>query len=284
MRSITSAALAISIGVVSMLGSACAGEAAGTERAILYEENRTPTGAQYDGAVTWTAEAISPGAERIPAVRACITIPPRGLNIALLLQPRFVSARAPDYVISISLNAPNDFPPDAVPRLAGLLMKPAATAHGAPITGDWLKVANNRFELSLSPQRSDFGRNVQLLKAQAWLSLAIVYRDGRRAIVAVEKGSSGTRAMRAAFAAWGASAAPRPDAALPPGASPKDQATGCDAVVSRDEELRMRALELSTDDRRAVADRLAQHAPDAVDTATAEGRSFPPTPTAGGRS
>src|SRR5215467_14647156 len=275
MRSITSAALAISIGVVSMLGSACAGEAAGTERAILYEENRTPTGAQYDGAATWTAEAISPGAERMPAVRACIAIPPRGLNIALLLQPRFDSARAPDYVISISLNVPNDFPPDAVPRLAGLLMKPAATARGAPISGDWLKVANNRFELSLSPQRSDFGRNVQLLKAQAWLS---------RAIVAVEKGSSGARAMLAAFSAWGASAAPRPDAALPPGASPKDQATGCDAVVSRDEELRMRAPDLSTDDRRAVAERLAQHAPDAVDTATAEGRSFPPTPTAGGRS
>ena len=44
---------------------------------------------------------------------------------------------------------------------------------------------------------------MQLLKERAWFDIAIVYTNGRRAILAVEKGSPGDRAFADAFAAWG---------------------------------------------------------------------------------
>ena len=44
--------------------------------------------------------------------------------------------------------------------------------------------------------------NMTLLRERGWLDVPIVYRDGRRAILAFEKGPVGERAFRRAFAAW----------------------------------------------------------------------------------
>ena len=45
-------------------------------------------------------------------------------------------------------------------------------------------------------------RNIELLKTRPWFDVPIVYTDGRRAILAVEKGNPGDRAFNDAFAAW----------------------------------------------------------------------------------
>jgi hypothetical protein len=46
-------------------------------------------------------------------------------------------------------------------------------------------------------------RNNELLKEQSWIDIPVVYGDGKRAIIAVEKGAPGERAFNDAFAAWG---------------------------------------------------------------------------------
>jgi hypothetical protein len=46
-------------------------------------------------------------------------------------------------------------------------------------------------------------RNIQLLKERSWFDIPIVYNNGRRAILAVEKGTPGERAFEEAFKAWG---------------------------------------------------------------------------------
>jgi hypothetical protein len=46
-------------------------------------------------------------------------------------------------------------------------------------------------------------RNLQLLKERAWFDIPIVYNNGRRAILALEKGTPGERAFDEAFKAWG---------------------------------------------------------------------------------
>src|SRR5262249_57331108 len=55
-------------------------------------------------------------------------------------------------------------------------------------------------------------RNITLLKEKPWFDIPIVYTDGRRAILAIEKGRSGERAFGQAFAAWGS---PAPGSATP---------------------------------------------------------------------
>ena len=81
-------------------------------------------------------------------------------------------------------------------------MKQAEAAPGVPLAGLGVKVSSNIFLISLSSAEADAQRNVQLLRERPWLDIPIVYDDGRRAILAVEKGSAGDRAFSDAFAAW----------------------------------------------------------------------------------
>jgi sporulation related protein len=46
-------------------------------------------------------------------------------------------------------------------------------------------------------------RNLRLLSERPWTDIPMVYGDKRRAIITIEKGASGDRAFKAAFAAWG---------------------------------------------------------------------------------
>jgi hypothetical protein len=49
---------------------------------------------------------------------------------------------------------------------------------------------------------ADKERNLQRLKEHGWFDIPVVYSNNRRAILAVEKGSPGERAVADAFEAW----------------------------------------------------------------------------------
>ena len=55
---------------------------------------------------------------------------------------------------------------------------------------------------ALSAVDTDVQRNVQLLKDRSWFDIPIVYTNGARAILAMEKGSPDDHAFTEAFAAW----------------------------------------------------------------------------------
>jgi hypothetical protein len=98
---------------------------------------------------------------------------------------------------------PTDFPHGGgISNIPGLLMKQAEQTRGVPLAGQSVKVTNGYFLIGLSSVESDLQRNVQLLKERAWFDIPIVYNDGRRAILAVEKGSPGETAFAEAFATW----------------------------------------------------------------------------------
>jgi hypothetical protein len=64
-----------------------------------------------------------------------------------------------------------------------------------------VKVATNSFRIGLSSADADAQRNIELLKEQSWIDIPVVYGDGKRAIIALEK--PGEHAFNDAFAAWG---------------------------------------------------------------------------------
>jgi hypothetical protein len=49
----------------------------------------------------------------------------------------------------------------------------------------------------MSSVDADRARNIQLLKEGAWFDIPVVYSDGRRTIIALEKGTPGDRALPA---------------------------------------------------------------------------------------
>jgi hypothetical protein len=175
------------------------------QRVVLYEEDPSdPNGKRFVGSAIWRTETVSPGAGLAPelAVRADIEIPDRRMTVTWSLRRNTDKALPASHTIEIMFNLPADFPGGGIGNVPGVLMKQAEQARGTPLAGLAVKVTNGFFLIGLSAVDADRQRNMQLLKDQEWFDVPIVYTNGGRAIMAVEKGPPGDRAFADAFAAW----------------------------------------------------------------------------------
>ncbi len=175
------------------------------QRVVLYEEDpNNPQGRQYVGSAVWHTETVSPGSGLAPEleVRADITIPERNMSVTWTLRRNTDQALPASHTIEIMFNLPADFPGGGIANVPGVLMKDSEQARGVPLAGLAVKVTNGFFLIGLSAVDADVQRNTQLLKERPWFDIPIVYNNGGRAILALEKGPPGDRALADAFAAW----------------------------------------------------------------------------------
>jgi hypothetical protein len=175
------------------------------QRVVLYEEDpNNPEGNRYVGSALWRTETVSPGPGLSPelAVRADVEVPDRKLAMTLSIRRNTDKALPASHTVEIMFNVPADNPFGGVANVPGLLMKDSEQTRGAPLSGLAVKVTNNFFLIGLSSAESDMQRNLQLLKERGWFDIPVVYGNGRRAILAVEKGNPGERVFSEAFAAW----------------------------------------------------------------------------------
>jgi hypothetical protein len=98
---------------------------------------------------------------------------------------------------------PADFDQGGIANVPGVLMKTSEQARGVPLAGLAVKVTNGYFLIGLSAVDIDVQRNIEFLKNRDWFDIPIVYTNGKRAILAMEKGTPGGRAFEEAFRAWG---------------------------------------------------------------------------------
>jgi hypothetical protein len=176
------------------------------QRVVLYQEDpNNPQGKQFVGSAVWHTETVSPGTGLAPEleVRADIEIPEQHMTVTWTLRRNTDQALPASHTIEIMFNVPPDFPGGGVANVPGVLMKESEQARGTPLAGLAVKVTNGFFLIGLSAVDADLQRNIQLLKNRPWFDIPIVYNNGGRAILALEKGPPGDRAFADAFAAWG---------------------------------------------------------------------------------
>ena len=175
------------------------------QRVVLYEEDpNDPNGKRFVGSALWRTQTVSPGAGQAPelAVHADVTIPERHMSMSFSLRRNTDQALPASHTIEIQFTLPADFPGGSVANVPGILMKQSEQARGTPLAGLAVKVTNGFFLIGLSAVATDVQRNVELLKDRPWFDIPIVYANGGRAILAMEKGPPGERAFAEAFAAW----------------------------------------------------------------------------------
>jgi hypothetical protein len=180
--------------------------AAVAQKVVLYDEDPSdPQGKRYVGSALWRTETISPGPGLAPelAIRADIEIPERKLRMTWSLRRNTDKALPASHTIEIMFTLPADFPEGGINNVPGVLMKQNEQARGAPLAGLAVKVTNGYFLIGLSAVDVDVQRNIQLLKERDWFDIPLVYTSGKRAILAMEKGTPGTRAFEEAIRAWG---------------------------------------------------------------------------------
>jgi len=175
-----------------------------SQQAILFDEDTSNSrGKTYYGLTTWRTELLpSSAGQQEPAISAQITIPGRRMLALLTLRRNSDQSLAASDVIEITFNLPPGPPGRGISNVAGILMKVSQAAQGSPLAGLIEKVKNTSFLIGLTASDPQMQQNLQLLKDRDWVAIAIVYNDGQRGILALEKGRSGQRAFSDAFAAW----------------------------------------------------------------------------------
>ena len=185
---------------------ATAPAAAVAQKVVLYDEDpNNPQGKRTVGSALWRTETVSPGPGLAPelAIRADVEIPERHIRMTWSLRRNTDKALPASHTIEIMFTLPPDFPEGGIANVPGVLMKQDEQARGVPLAGLAVKVTNGYFLIGLSAVDVDVQRNLQLLKDEDWFDIPIVYTNGKRAILALEKGTPGARAFEEAFRAWG---------------------------------------------------------------------------------
>jgi len=180
--------------------------AAVAQKVVLYDEDpNNPQGKRYVGSAIWRTETVSPGPGLAPelAVRADIDVPERHMRMTLSIRRNTDKALPASHTIEIMFTLPADFDQGGVGNVPGVLMKASEEARGVPLAGLAVKVTNGYFLIGLSAVDIDLQRNIQLLKERDWFDIPVVYTSGKRAILALEKGTPGQRAFDEAMRAWG---------------------------------------------------------------------------------
>lgn len=175
------------------------------QRAVLFEQVPNSTEKrQFVGSVIWHNEQITPapGQPTQTAIKADIDIPDLALRLSWIMSRNADASLPASHTIQIIFGESEKFQSSRVANIPGILMDVPEQNKGVPLAGLSVKVTNGFFLIGLSSVDVDVQRNVSLLKDRPWMDIPIVFTDGTRALLAVEKGTPGERAFADAFAAW----------------------------------------------------------------------------------
>ncbi len=175
------------------------------QRAVLYEENLSQSpGNSYVGSVAWRTDSVSPGPGLAPefVVLADIKIPAQQMTVSWVMRRNTDHSLPVSYTIEIKFKLPPNSR-GGVGNIPGLLVKQSEQSHATPLAGLSVTTRKDTFLIGVSADEIDLQKDIQLLRDEKWLDIPIIYGNGTRAILAVQKGSSGELAFADALKAWG---------------------------------------------------------------------------------
>lgn len=188
------------------------------QRAVLYEEGpNQQSGEASQGTVIWRTESVSGGSDQPleTALRGDIEIPGRKLRATLTLRRNADATLPASHTIEIQFTLPEDFPNAGISNVPGVLMKADEAARGSAVSGLSVRVTSGFFLIGLSNLETERSVNEQLLRDRGWIDIPILYDNGRRAVLTLEKGTPGGQAFQEAFSAWRSASSQSPAPANP---------------------------------------------------------------------
>ncbi len=176
-----------------------------SQRSILYEEGENTNGAgtASQGQVVWSVEEetdLDGNAQSV--LSAEVRVPERNVSVDIRIKPNTDASLPASHLVEIKYDFPADFPAGDVVNVPGLVMKPTEEARGDALIGASVKVSPGYFWIALSNINSETERNIGLLRERGWIDIPMLYDNGKRGILTLEKGATGSSAVEQALAAW----------------------------------------------------------------------------------
>lgn len=180
-----------------------------SQRATLFEEGTVGSnqGVATVGQVTWAVVRDQPEANAQPEtmLRAQVDVPQRGMTAVITIRPNRDQALPASHLVELRFTVPTGFEGRGIQTVPGMIMKEAENSRGDPLLGAPARITTGFFWIALATPPADRDRNVTLLRERGWIDIPLVYETGKRAILTLEKGAGGDRAVQDAIAAWATS-------------------------------------------------------------------------------
>lgn len=175
------------------------------EKMFLYEERlgqSSPTA--IPGTVAWSIKDESPGgdAKPEPAIQAQITVPDRGLTALMTIKRNADPSLPASHVIEFVFSLPENFEGGAIDGVQRVSMKRTEQDRGDPLIAVPAKITDDFHMIALNDFAEAVSNNTELLRSRSWIDIPITYRNGRRALLTLEKGAAGVEAFNKAMQAW----------------------------------------------------------------------------------
>lgn len=170
-------------------------------QSLLIEEQSSGSGAAvpFSGQTQWSRDVDELG---LPTIRATASIPARNLSVDVLIRKNSDEALPASHLIEVNFSVTESFLGGSIASLPGVLMKDQELAQGTTLVGASVRIIDNSFLFAMSGAETDVARNLELLGQNGWLDLPLIYGTGRKAILTLEKGTSGTELFEEVLAEW----------------------------------------------------------------------------------
>lgn len=174
------------------------------QKVFLYEERLGQTWpTAFQGTVTWSLqEGKGADGRPEPSVQGLITVPDRGLTATITVSRNSDSSLPASHLIELAFQVPPNFEGGAIDNVQRVALKATEQDRGDALIAVPAKVTDDVYMVALNDFPDARKTNLDLLKSRNWIDIPVVYRNGRRALLTMEKGPTGTDAFNKAIAEW----------------------------------------------------------------------------------
>jgi len=174
------------------------------QKVFLYEERLGQTSpTAFQGTVIWSVqEGKGADGRPEPSVQGLITVPERGLTATITVSRNADSSLPASHLIELAFQVPPNFDGGAIDNVQRIALKATEQDRGDALIAVPAKVTDDVYMVALNDFPDARKTNLDLLKTRNWIDIPVVYRNGRRALLTMEKGLTGTDAFNKAIAEW----------------------------------------------------------------------------------
>ncbi|MGG7516581.1 hypothetical protein ACQ3G6_01690 [Allorhizobium undicola] len=176
------------------------------QKAYLYEERlgqTTPMTVQ--GYVVWSeVKETGDNGKAEPVIQGRITIPDRSLTALVTFKRNTDSSLPASHLLEVVFSTGEKFEGGSIDSVQRVAMKRTEQDRGDPIVAVPAKITDDTFMVAFNDFAEVVSRNVELLRTRDWIDIPVTYRNGRRALMTLDKGASGKPIFDNVIKEWAA--------------------------------------------------------------------------------
>lgn len=172
-------------------------------RVFLYEERNGLEPTVSVGTVAWRiSQQESPTKGLQQGIIGDIKVPSKRFEVELMITPNNDSSLPASHLVRFLFSYPSNLNNDPVKLVPHIALKQTEPDRGNTLIGVPAQITADTFVYALNDFDDAVRENLSLLKTRGWMDVPITLRSGKRVLLTVEKGDTGSLVFERVIDAW----------------------------------------------------------------------------------